>query len=273
MVSAPTGYPPGGWITFPGGAFEPDPSSNIQRIPSQGVSYDRAFNQWIPADWKHISPDGRRYIAEGPNGEYQIVDVATGASRAVALPPSIGVPVIDFTNKDVYLTADGGLWLMNPDSGEMRKLDGNGFWTQFDSRAAWGVAAVDDAGTMTLWRLDFQSGALSTQLAVTYHTPLQAGDQLLELISLDSAGHPLVLIRNWHWHPWRMAILEAPNTLRDTPIPAEWMAGAVYGYRFSQGIWMWGSSSFSGLALLGPDGVVRQLTTGPEIFQIAGGCN
>jgi hypothetical protein len=83
-----------------------------------------------------------------------------------------------------------------------------------------------------------------------------------------------------------MAILEAPNTLRDAPIPAKWMAGSsvagdinpfgggdVIGYLGSQGIWMWARGPFSGLALLGHDGVVRQLTAGPEIFQIAGGCN
>ena len=45
------------------------------------------------------------------------------------------------------------------------------------------------------------------------------------------------------------------------------------GVLLSGGIWMIGRNSFSGLALLGPDGAVRQLSAGPDIAQIAGGCH
>lgn len=284
---------PGGWITFPGAAFQLDPASNIQRNPSEGVSFDRAVNKWVPADWNHISPDGRRFVTEGLNSGLSIVDAASGTSRAIAMPQVNGVwSVIDFTTAGVYLTdiggegpADPGLWVLNPDSGEVRKLDGSQFWSQVDSRAAWGVTTV--AGAVLLRRLDLQTLAISTQLAVAYHTPAVAGDQSLELISIDAAGRPLVLMRDWQQpFPWHMALLTAPETLGDVTIPTDWAGWPVAdngdpfqawrdvrALRLTGGIWMVGSDSFKGLALLSSDGIVRQLTTSPDIAQIAGGCH
>jgi hypothetical protein len=48
----------------------------------------------------------------------------------------------------------------------------------------------------------------------------------------------------------------------------------VHGLLLSRGIWMFGSNSFAGLALLGSDGAVRQVSAGPDnIFAIAGVCH
>ena len=294
MVSVAGGEAPGGWINFPGGTFESDASSLIDRGNGmEGISYDRALNRWVPADWNHISLDGRRFaLANG--SDLVIVDAGNGTSRAIAMPPARGAwTILDFTTAGIYLSqmggegpADPGLWLLNPDSGQVRKLDGTQFWSQVDSRAAWGVNP--GAGSVLLQRFDLKTGHITTQLAVPYHTPLLAGDESLQLISIDSAGRPFVLLRDWQKpFPWHMAILEAANKLHDTPIPADWSAWStadngdpfqawrdVHGYALTGGIWMIGSDSFGGLALLGSDGAVRQLTPGPNnIFQISGGCH
>ena len=143
---------------------------------------------------------------------------------------------------------------------------------------------------MSLSRLDFRNGTRTTQLTVPYHTPLQPGDLSLELIALDPQGRPLLLLRDWqHPYPWRLAILEAPETQRQVAIPSEWTAGwplgvndldpfqrwrGVRGYLLSKGIWMIGNNSFGGVALLASDGIVRQLATAPpNVYAIAGGCH
>ncbi len=296
MLSVSAGETPGGWITFPGGTFQFDPTSIINRgNGSEGISYDRVLNRWIPADWNHISPDGRRYVVQESYGVLDVIDAATGAKRMVTMPQVNGNwYAIDFLNTGIYLSliggegpADPGLWVMNPDSGQVRKLDGTQFWSQVDSRAAWGV--VPGAATTLLRRLDLQNGSVTTYLTAPYHRPYQPGDRSLELISLDAAGRPLVLERDWQQpYPWHLAIVAAPNLPFAVDVPGEWMAGwpiwdngdpyqlgrELHGYLLSKGIWMFGRNDFSGLALLGSDGVVRQLTAGPgNIFAIAGGCH
>ena len=202
--------------------------------------------------------------------------------------------VIDYTSGGIYLTlmagldyADPGLWVVNPDSRQVRKLDGTQFWSQVDARAAWGVAL--GASTHELRRLDLQTGTIATYLSVPYHQPLQPGDRSLELISLDADGRPLILEREWqHPYPWVLAFVSAPNMPSVVEIPSEWAAGwplldngdpfqsgrELHGLLLSRGIWMYGWNAFGGLALLGSEGVVRQLTAGPNnIFAIAGGCH
>lgn len=296
MLSVNTGEIPGGWITFPGGTFQPDPASNLPRIgSSEMLSYDRAVNRWILASWNHISPDGLSYVLTSGGPVVTIVNVATGASRKVTMPQAHGIwTAIDYTSGGIYLTlmagldyADPGLWTLNPDSGQVRKLDGTQFWSQVDSRAAWGVAG--GAGTLELRRLDIQSGTITTYLSVPYHQTSQAGDRSIDLISLDADGRPLVLERDWQQpYPWHLAFVSAPNMPFAVEIPSDWAVGwpiwdngdpfqsgrELHGLLLSRGIWMFGSNSFGGLALLGSDGVVRQLTPGPNnIFAIAGGCH
>lgn len=292
MLSTLSGDIPGGWVTFPGGTFQPDQSSNIPRQPNNElISYDRAFNRWIPATWDHISPDGRRYAVATGSG-VDLVDVATGQRRAMAMPQVNGSWwVIVFNSQGVYLTLMGGesapepgLWLLNPDSGLVRKLDGTqSFWSQVDSRAAWVVIPI--TGGWELRRLDLQTGVVSTELTVPFHGSVPGGDQQLELISLDAQGRPLVLERDWpEPHPWQIGFLTATEHLQPVQFPDEWPVGStpamngkgrVKGQLLSSGIWLTGELSFAGLAFLpNATSVVRQLTTGPDnIFAISGGCH
>lgn len=296
MVSAPAGEAPGGWISFPGGTFQTDPASQIDRpYWSEGISYDRAVNRWINADWNHISSDGQRFVvlADGPT--IAIITVATGAKRVITMPPAYGSwVVIDWIGSGIYMNliagldrADPGLWQVNPDSGQVRKLDATQFWSQVDAKAAWGTAVVGD--TIVLRRLDLQSGVVTDQFTVPSHRPVQPGDRSLELISLDGQGRPLLLERDWQkLYPWHLGLLTAPNTLTEVSIPSEWQAGwpmwdngdpyqtgrELHGLLLSSGIWMFGTNSFPGVARLGPDGRVAQLTDTPSnISAFGGGCH
>ena len=283
------GNPPGGWITFPGGNFQPDPSSIVDRgNETDGISYDRAVSRWIPAFWNRLSPDGRRYVF--PAGDaLHVVDVRSGKDRVFTLPRGNGPwSVIDFTTSGVYLKASGGLgpgepglWVLDSDTGQVRKLDGTIYtWSQVDSRAAWAVTY--DAGTIHLRRLDLRSGALTTQLTVPFHELGQPGDQWLDLIGLDEQGRPLVSLAEWQKpSSWRIAVVEGPEMLRQVALPSEWANRAVgrdpyyraniKGVLLTHGIWMIGHGF--GLALYSPDGEIRQLTASPEVFAIAGGCH
>lgn len=296
MVSVETGGIPGGWITFPAGTYQPDPSSVIPFTASpENLSYDRAFNRWIWASWNHISPDGRRFVTATGNG-LDLVDAATGQHRPMAMPAVNGIwAPIDYTPRGVYLSVMGGessgepgLWLLNPDSGGVRKLDGTQSWSMVDAQAAWGLLPTADS--TDLRRLDLQTGTLSTELSVPRHSPLQPGDRELELVALDSHGRPLVLERDWQEpYPWLLSYLISRDQLQRIQIPPEWSAGwpvsdngdpfqsfrELRGLLLSSGVWFNGFHSFGGLAYLAPDDtVVLQLTDSPSnIYAIAGGCH
>lgn len=158
--------------------------------------------------------------------------------------------------------------------------------SEVDSRAAWGVKP--GAGSTSLRRLDLKTGVVSTYLTVPYHQAYKPGDLSLDLVSLNADGTPLVLERDWqHPYPWHLALVAAPDNPVAIQIPDDWAAGwpiwdngdpyqqgrELRGTVLSQGIWMFGRNAFSGLALLGADGAVKQLTSGPDIFAIAGGCH
>lgn len=294
MVPAPAGVPPGGWITFPGRVFERDPSSAIKRAGDEGLTFDRAVNRWISAFWQDVSPDGRRYVwfgvdSAGRDGGH-IVDLVTGADRTVVMPRVNGAwTIVDFTAKGVYLTllgglgpAEPGLWLLDPDSLQVKKLDGTQYWTHVDGQAAWGVKL--GAQGMELRRLDLRSSTLSTQFSVPFHTPLQTRDRAISLVGLDVQGRPVVMVNDWQSpFPWSMATLVGQGRLQPIPLPDEWAANwhradngdpmqrwrEVKGYSLTQGMWMIGPDF--GLALYA-QGRITQLTAAPEVFAIAGGC-
>lgn len=295
MVSVPMSQAHGGWISLPSGSFQADPASDMIRLyqGDTGISYDRAVNRWIPVAWNYLSPDGQRFVWSA--SDLHVVDVNTSSDKVIRMPQVNGFAwtVIDFNSGGIYVTPIGGeaapepgLWVVNPDSGVVRKLDGTQSWTQVDSKAAWGVVVGDS--DMRLSRMDLLSGARTTQLTVPYHRSLQPGDMSVELIALDPNGRPLVLLRDWQRpYPWHLALLYGPETLRQVVLPDGWAAGwpivgddpsqsgrGVHGYLLSQGIWMIGNNSFPGVALLGSDGVIRQLSTEPpNVAAIAGGCH
>src|SRR5258705_11798566 len=59
--------PPGGWVTFPGGAFVRDPASLLVRQATGLISYDRAIGAWVPADPEQVAPNGTSYVLTNPN--------------------------------------------------------------------------------------------------------------------------------------------------------------------------------------------------------------
>ena len=108
MVPSYQGQPDGGWISFPEGTYEVDRSSLIDRIQSEGVSYDAALKRWVPGDWNHISPDGRR-LAWLYGNDIRVRDLASGHEKSFPLPPFDGAAVVvDFSAQGIYVTDTAG---------------------------------------------------------------------------------------------------------------------------------------------------------------------
>lgn len=200
-----SGFNPGsgGFVTFPGGRFTPEPASNVP-LPANTVStgaytYDRAFSRWLPVPRDWVSPDGTRYAFSDRDGVVHVVDVASGADRRLVLAggvidPSERWTVIDFESDAVYLTASPrqggfpiGLWVSSPTDGSVRQLADRGYWQALDPTAAWGTPDAPTsagAGDATLLRLDLKTGANVAWF--------RGGAAQLVVLGLDGAS-PLVM--------------------------------------------------------------------------------
>lgn len=124
----------GGFVTYPGGAFSPDPASL--------GSYDARLSKWVPAFTAAVSPDGSHYASTpqtpaggGPvAGSISITDVATGASRSVPVPGPSGV--VAWTSSGIYVThivpnsdaPSSGLSLLDPATGAFHQITADGGW-------------------------------------------------------------------------------------------------------------------------------------------------
>ncbi len=92
--------------------------------------YDRAAGRWVPTGAGAMSPDGGRYAymdySQPFDFHLHVVAVATGHDQLLTLPNGPW-SVVGFTSDGIYVhqTYEGvglGLWLVNPDSGAVRKL-------------------------------------------------------------------------------------------------------------------------------------------------------
>src|SRR5215472_307098 len=89
----------GGFITFPGSNYIADPKSSVTTptppgasppppgygpgpAGSQGLTYDRQYSRWLPAQYRWVSPDGSHYAFPYSGGIY-VVAVNTGALTEV----------------------------------------------------------------------------------------------------------------------------------------------------------------------------------------------
>ena len=188
----------GGFVNLPAGTFTPDPHSRL--------TYDWALSKWLPVPRTWVSPDGLRYAYPeyatdgGPaSSTMHIVDVVTGADRALRLPaPSAP---ISFANEGLYVgrvipNSDSppvGLALLNPESGRLRQIVSTGSWTLIEPPVAWGVdldPSIDPprweglGGGNRLRQLQLGSGDVVAALTM-------AGTNI-ELIGFDGRGAPVL---------------------------------------------------------------------------------
>jgi len=124
------------------------------------ASYDRAANRWIPS--RAMSLDGLRYAymdyTQPMQNQLHVVDVATGADRKLTLPPGPWA-AIAFTKDGIYIhtSYEGiglGLWLVNPDSGDVQELFTDKAVDLVTGSTAW-IEGVDGPGLGEWIRFDF----------------------------------------------------------------------------------------------------------------------
>ena len=131
--------PSGGFISFPGGQFSPDPASEIivdgSRYrtvarpylygggPGPGA-YDLQMRRWLPVTPRNVSPDGSHYAYQEEFGTIHDVDIATGRDRALKAPEGPDT-VLYYAREGIYFNHEWegptgpGLWLLNPVSGKV----------------------------------------------------------------------------------------------------------------------------------------------------------
>jgi hypothetical protein len=198
-----------GFISFPSGSYAADPAGNI-KSKALGLAYDRAYNRWLPVDWRLVSDDGAHYAyvtysgdptTPGAYSAIHVVDVATGTDRIVSRSGQY-VPN-DYVGNGVYLSAwigghDGPGpqigWVIDPSTGGIRALSGGqkygysvgsgGGW-RTDYNTADPTVHQGMTGANRITRVDLASGTESTWL-------YRQGVDWLDVIGFDRAGHPIV---------------------------------------------------------------------------------
>jgi len=266
--------PPGGWITFPGGDFARDPASLSGRLISHVPSYDRASRRWLPVESPYVAPDGASYILhndQSVGNDFYLVDAKTG-TRKFRLsgngPPQApgSWTIVKYASEGVYLWSAGmltipGLWLLDPQTGSVRLIDGSHYWSMVDGGAAWALAQPGGAEASTynaVYRLDLASGQVSTWYE---------GKGNIRLLSPTSDAALLIATQGAGYGP--PGILRGPNQLSPLEISPD-NPNVAAAYLTHPGVWL--ALQGGGLALYERGVSARILTRGPLIFNVAGGC-
>ena len=194
----------GGFISFPGGTFNADPTSAVT-IPSPspggsspapvgpgygygypGLSYDHAYSRWLPVPYTWVSPDGSRYAHPSADSIY-VENVATGAT--IELGQGHAWSVTGVSDQAVYasIVNQAGLWQLSF-SGPAKEISTTGFWAQASPTAAFGgtTSAVPQGVANTIVRLDLKTGAITDWFTKQGAQSFVSG--------LDSHGNPLIAV-------------------------------------------------------------------------------
>src|SRR6202521_2796546 len=136
-----------GWVTFPGGSYQPDPKANVSlpHGPSGfplSKSYDKAVERWVPVTRDQISPDGKHYTyADLPavdGSPVHAVDLPSGTNHAFnhrTPPTDSSFLAMAYETEGGCLEAQPngpaglvGLWLLDPSNGSVRAIDTTHSW-------------------------------------------------------------------------------------------------------------------------------------------------
>ena len=136
----------GGFISYPGGQPQDDPSSVVAlpgNTPGQigvnpGLAYDRVLNKWVPVPSTWLAPGGQTYAYQVNGGNIRAVTVADGTSGDVTTDG--GWELISTTDDGVYAGKlnTPGAWFV-PFGGIPRQIVDHRTWWQFANGGLWGV--------------------------------------------------------------------------------------------------------------------------------------
>ena len=278
VSAAVAGEPQGGWVTFPGGVFARDPASLPVRGDANLPSYNRAIGAWVPVEANKVAPDGRSYVLTSYNSTppLYLVDAMTGSRRLIVSEENVGPirgsewKVIEYASEGIYLwTGNGGmempvpgLWLLNPQTGSIRLIDGSHYWGKVSGGFAW---ALDEAGTRAsssrVHRLDLRTGEVSTLYEFKTNIALLAPTPDGEiLVDYGQIGHP------------QLASLAGPGQFVPIELPPAFPP--IYSARLApQGVWLavYGEL-WSGIALYVKGEGVTIMARSAFALEAAGAC-
>jgi len=293
VVTDPSG---GGWLTFPGGAYQADPKANVN-LPTPSSfplsrSYDKAFERWLPVPRDWISPDGKHYAypelpgpdyhggGSPPPGGVHVVDIASGQDRFFnpgTPPPDSFWFVIDYETEGVYVGAQlngpagvTGLWLVNPADGAVRKLTEGNQWQYISGGGAWATAdALTGHGPgpgSRLLRMDLKSGAIDSWY--------KRSDIEFTVAGADGGGHPILEV--WKYQTRQLLLITGAGSatiLLPAPgsaVPS--LSNFVHPVADSHGIWF--GDTGGTISLYTPATGIKQMAQiGSSTLAAAGGCH
>jgi hypothetical protein len=211
----------GGFVSFPQARFE--------RGSDGSLTYDAAYQRWLPVGRQMLSPDGRSYVySQGtkvPAGAaIHVVDMANGQDRLVWTEQSAafvlgwterGIAILRATARPNESSFVGPqMWMLSPSGQTMRLVAGQpaadtGFplfkaWTELSAGGVWSKS-ITNSSTDILLKIDPQDGHVTSWYGA--REPIY-----LTVLGMDSAGHPLLEVTTPRSSKPRVILVPAPDT-------------------------------------------------------------
>jgi hypothetical protein len=232
-----------GWVTFPGGQFSFDPSSQWNG------SYDWAIHAWVPVEGFAVAPDGQSYVMYTAQG-ISVVNAKTGSRKVILSTKGPKArqfwSLLAYTSKGVFLGAfesgsdtpgppAPGIWLLDPASGHLRLLEGTHYWSGDP------ISRQTMTGGGFAWTIDHPKGSVATALEV-YRLDLATGQTVawyetkayVQLLSATADGELLVA----YGDQGQLALLDRSHRLTPLEVPAEFYPAGVKWTVAQPGVWI-----------------------------------
>jgi hypothetical protein len=253
-ISTPDGQ--GAFISFPAATVSFDPAGKGLQARG-GAYYDRAYSRWLPVPRQAVSPDGKHYAyTEAASDQTKapkihVVDVTTGGDRGLNTPSThwfIPYGVIEYSSDGIYLvqayeSPEFGLWLLNPSTGTMQAVANLQYIEGSAGNKIFWLGTVDpndshNIGTLYAFadQIDRYDLADGSRVAWLY----QPGKGI-DLLALDTAGHPIVEVINTlvtEDPATRLLLLLDPKTQRTIlTAPARFVRSLAQPIADAHGVW------------------------------------
>jgi hypothetical protein len=240
------------------------------------ISYDRAAGAWVPAKASRVAPDGMSYVYPVGN-DIHLRSVRTQSDRvfqtkrdaAASSYPSTEAFLIGWSGELIYYAVRYGtgsdLWTLDPTTGtqsEVLRIQAGSEWWYAGPNAIWGSAYY----TGKIARYDTNTRVVSSWSL----------DGLVDMVGIDSAGSPIVLVGDRGAETGRLAIMRTNGT--STPVGASsnvFQSGTLAVVADADRIWI--SASGQRLWVYSPDTGLLFLDQSsnsalPNGLVVAGGC-
>lgn len=270
---------PGGWVTFPGGEFVRDQTSLPGRLATHIPSYDRPLGIWVPVESNNVAPDGATYVLTNENSlpnpsAFYLVDAKTEARRLLLArtgpTKTSSWKVVKYASEGIYLYAISqgmessvpGLWLLDPQSGSLRLVEGSRYWSVISAGTAWAVdpPAYTPGDLSKVYRLDIATGKVSlayqARTMINLLSPTPEGDLLIAYGDMASP---------------KLGLLVAPSSFIPIEVPSDF---PIYTARLGRpGVWIaLDGRSLHGIALYVKGEGVKVMASSTYLLEAVGDC-